>query len=78
MNANLECFGLMDQRDANSELKLNLSIVKQQAEAVLHEMDLLTDRCSFDPGNGTDKFERKKEEEWRRNFMIKRGMTDEK
>lgn len=50
MNANLECFGLMDQRDANSELKLNLSIVKQQAEAVLHEMDLLTDRCSFDPG----------------------------
>lgn len=50
MNANLECFGLMDQRDANSELKLNLSIVKQQAEAVLHEMDLLIDRCVFEPG----------------------------
>lgn len=52
MNANLKNFGLMDQRDANSELKMNLSIVKQQAETLLHEMDLLIDRCRFEPGEG--------------------------
>lgn len=49
MNANLKVFGFMNQKEANSELKLNLSIVKQQAEAVLHEMDLLIDRCAFNP-----------------------------
>lgn len=52
MIADQTVFGYMTQKAANEELKMNLSIVKQQAETLLHEMDLLIDRCRFEPGEG--------------------------
>lgn len=52
MISDITVFGYMTQKAANEELKMNLSIVKQQAETLLHEMDLLIDRCRFEPGEG--------------------------
>ena len=50
MIANLKNFGYMDMNAANKELKQNLRNVKNLAEELLHEMELLPMRIVFEPG----------------------------
>ena len=50
MIAELRAFGNMDMNDANIHLKENLKVVKEQAEALLHNMDLTAGRISFEEG----------------------------
>lgn len=50
MIAELRSFGNMDMNDANIQLKDNLKVVKEQAEALLHNMDLIAGRISFEEG----------------------------
>lgn len=50
MIAELKRFGNMNMNDANSELKGNLKVVKDQAEILLHNMDLITKRIKFEEG----------------------------
>ena len=49
MIANIRNFGNMDMNDANRELKANLKVVKTQAEALEHCMDLMIRRIDFEP-----------------------------
>lgn len=55
MIANLRSFGNMDMNDANIQLQENLKVLKEQAEALLHNMDLTAGRISFEEGE-TDKW----------------------
>ena len=50
MIAELRSFGNMDMNDANIQLKDNLKVVKEQAEALLHNMYLIAGRISFEEG----------------------------
>ena len=50
MIAELRAFGNMDMNDANIQLQENLKVVKEQAEALLHNMDLTAGRISFEEG----------------------------
>lgn len=50
MIAELRAFGNIDIHDANMQLKENLKVIKEQAEALLHTMDLTTGRISFGEG----------------------------
>lgn len=50
MIAELRSFGNMDMNDANIQLKENLKVVKEQAETLLHNMDLTAGRISFEEG----------------------------
>ena len=50
MVANLKAFGNLDMNDANIKLKANMKEVKSQSEALLHTMDLLVGRISFEDG----------------------------
>lgn len=55
MIANMKAFGYMDEQDANSELKRNLTEVKRAAELLLNLIDLSMNRIQFEPGE-IDKF----------------------
>lgn len=50
MIAELRAFGNMDMNDANIQLRENLEVVKEQAESLLHNMDLTAGRISFEEG----------------------------
>lgn len=50
MIAELRAFGNMDMNDANIQLRENLKVVKEQAETLLHNMDLTAGRISFEEG----------------------------
>lgn len=50
MYADLQTFGTMNLNTANAELKENLRVVKLQSEALLHSMDLLAMRITFEDG----------------------------
>ena len=50
MIAELRVFGNMDMNDANIHLKEDLKVVKEQAEALLHSMDLTARRINFEEG----------------------------
>lgn len=50
MIANLRAFGNMDMNDANIQLQENLEVVKEQAETLLHNMDLIIGRIRFEEG----------------------------
>lgn len=50
MIAELRAFGNMDMNDANIHLRENLKVVKEQAEALLHSMDLTAGRINFEEG----------------------------
>lgn len=50
MIANLRAFGNMDMNDANIQLQENLKVVKEQAETLLHNMDLIIGRIRFEEG----------------------------
>lgn len=55
MIANMKAFGYMDEQDANSELKRNLTEIKRAAELLLNLIDLSMNRIQFEPGE-IDKF----------------------
>ena len=55
MIANMKAFGYMDEQDANSELKRNLTEVKRAAELLLNLIDLSMNRIQFEHGE-IDKF----------------------
>lgn len=50
MYADLQTFGTMNLNTANAELKENLRVVKLQSEALLHSMDLVAMRITFEDG----------------------------
>lgn len=50
MYADLQTFGTMNLNTANAELKENLRVVKLQSEALLHSMDLMAMRITFEDG----------------------------
>ena len=50
MYAELQTFGTMNLNTANAELKENLRVVKLQSEALLHSMDLMAMRITFEDG----------------------------
>ena len=50
MYADLQTFGTMNLNTANAELKENLRVVKLQSEALLHSMDLIAMRITFEDG----------------------------
>ena len=50
MYADLQPFGTMNLNTANAELKENLRVVKLQSEALLHSMDLMAMRITFEDG----------------------------
>ena len=50
MYADLQTFGTMNLNTANTELKENLRVVKLQSEALLHSMDLMAMRITFEDG----------------------------
>lgn len=50
MYADLQTFGTMNLNTANAELKENLRVVKLQSEALLHSMDLMAIRITFEDG----------------------------
>lgn len=50
MYADLQTFGTMNLNTANTELKENLRVVKLQSEALLHSMDLVAMRITFEDG----------------------------
>ena len=50
MYADLQTFGTMNLNTANAELKENLRAVKLQSEALLHSMDLMAMRITFEDG----------------------------
>ena len=50
MIAELRAFGNMDMNDANIQLRKNLKVVKEQAETLLHTMDLTAGRITFEDG----------------------------
>lgn len=50
MIADLRVFGNLDMNDANIQLRENLKVVKEQAETLLHNMDLITGRINFEDG----------------------------
>ena len=50
MIAELRSFGNMDMNDANIQLKENIKLVKEQAETLLHSMDLTAGRINFEEG----------------------------
>ena len=50
MIADLRVFGNLDINDANIQLRENLKVVKEQAETLLHNMDLITGRINFEDG----------------------------
>lgn len=55
MIANVKAFGYMDEQDANSEFKRNLTEIKRAAELLLNLIDLSMNRIQFGPGE-IDKF----------------------
>ncbi len=55
MIANMKAFGYMDEQDANSELKRNLTEIKRAAELLLNLIDLSMNRIQFESGE-IDKF----------------------
>lgn len=55
MIANMKAFGYMDEQDAKSELKRNLTEIKRAAELLLNLIDLSMNRIQFEPGE-IDKF----------------------
>lgn len=50
MIAEARAFGNMDINDANIQLRENLKVVKEQAETLLHNMDLTAGRIKFEEG----------------------------
>ena len=50
MYADLQTFGTMNINTANAVLKENLRVVKLQSEALLHSMDLMAMRITFEDG----------------------------
>ena len=50
MIADLRAFGNIDMNDANIQLRENFKVVKEQAETLLHNMDLITGRIRFEEG----------------------------
>ena len=48
MIADARAFGNMDMNDANIQLRENLKVVKEQAETLLHNMDLTAGRIKFE------------------------------
>ena len=50
MIAEVRAFGNMDMNDANIQLRENLKVVKEQAETLLHTMDLTAGRITFEDG----------------------------
>lgn len=40
----------MDMNDANIQLKENITVIKEQAETLLHSMDLTAGRINFEDG----------------------------
>lgn len=50
MYADLQTLGTMNLNTANTELKENLRAIKLQSEALLHSMDLMAMRITFEDG----------------------------
>ena len=50
MIAEARAFGNMDMNDANIQLRESLKVVKEQAETLLHSIELITGRIRFEEG----------------------------
>lgn len=50
MISELRAFGNMDMNEANIHLRNGLKVVKDQAETLLHSMDLIVGRINFEEG----------------------------